>query len=185
MPGKEAGKKAAMTWQERPIKIAFSASRGLGTLIRIFTGGDVNHAFLIFYDPIFDAELTLGANANGLTIEHLNNFTDPIIHVFETVDQNKGLELGLRLWAHLLNKPYDFAGLVGMAAVEIARRAADLKINNPLQAEQRLFCSEFVRKVLTSSRYEVLPDLEAGECDPAQLCQALMDRPEQFREVRL
>lgn len=167
------------------VKVAFSASQGLGTLIRTFTGGDVNHAFLIFYDPVFDTELMLGANANGLTIEPLDAFTDPIVHVFEPIDPNKGLEMGLRLWVHLLNKPYDFAGLVGMAAVEIARKIANCQISNPLQAEQKLFCSEFVRKVLTSSRYEVLPEIEAGDCDPAQLCEALLAMPEQFREVNL
>lgn len=165
------------------VRVAFSSSPLLGTLIKEFTGGDVNHAFFIFYDPVFDAQLTLGANANGLTIEHLDKFDGQIVHVFEPTDPSKGLEMGLRLWAHLLNEPYDFAGLVGMAAVEVARKAGIWDMQNPFQSMKRLFCSEFARKVINSSRYEVLPDLEAGSVDPAQLCEALKALPDQFKEV--
>ena len=78
------------------VRVAFSSSPWLGALIKEFTGGDVNHAFFIFYDPVFDAQLTLGANANGLTIEHLDKFDGQIVHIFEPTDPGKGLEMGLR-----------------------------------------------------------------------------------------
>ena len=166
------------------IQVAFSASGGIGALIRDFTGGEVNHAFLIFYDPVFDAKLTLGANANGLTIEPLDAFPNKIVHVFEPVDLSKGLELGLRLWIHLLNQPYDFAGLVGMAIVEAARKLGDHQARNPLLSEHRLFCSEYVKKVLISSGYDILPHVSPGDCDPAQLCEALK-ASHWFQEVKI
>ena len=140
----------------------------------------MNHAFLIFFDPVFNCQLTLGANANGLTIEPLSVYNARVMHLFQPVDPNKGLEIGLRALMEWLNKPYDFAGLVGMIAVEVAWKLGCWEIDNPLGLARRLFCSEYVKMVLISSGYVVLPETQPGCCDPAQLCQALLKMPDQF-----
>jgi len=56
-----------------PIYSGFSAAtdffgRLLSWNIRLFSGGDVNHAFFVFWSPEFNAWLTVGANSNGVTV---------------------------------------------------------------------------------------------------------------------
>jgi len=167
------------------VKIAFSTSEIIGAAIREITGGEVNHVFFIFFDPVFNAQMTLGANANGLTIEVLDIFPDKIIYIFQPVEQDKGLEIGIRKNIELLNKPYDFQGLFGMVAVELARKLGNWEINNPLQSNRKLFCSEYGKKVLEDSGYNILPDINPGECDPSQLCQALLAVPDQFQSIKV
>jgi len=163
------------------VQIAFSGSAQLvGQIIKGLTGGYVTHAFFIFHDRVFDTEMTLGAHAGGLTIIPLAECKDEILYVFEPI--GPGLEVGLRKLVNLLNRPYDYQGLVGMSIVEAAR-AMGLDVENPLQSEHRLFCSEFAKMVVNESGYEVLPDVHPGSCDPAQLCDALLADPDHFRVV--
>ena len=161
----------APTAQPAPtIYACFSQSRGLGDLIRRFTGGDVNHAFLKWLDPTFGTWLTLGANANGLTIETLSKFPDKIMHVYEF--PSPGLVKGLRAKANLLNSPYDYAGLIGMSLVEINDHLLERMVANPTLDYHKLFCSEYVTEVIRASGINILPKWLPGSVDPAALCQA-------------
>jgi hypothetical protein len=160
------------------IRIGFSASSGIGDLIRLVTGGDVNHAFILYFDPIFQTNLTLGAQSNGLTSEPLFEFPDQIIHLFEPL--NSGFEEGLRVNTKWLDQPYDYAGLLGMSLVEAARAIGHWQILNPFLDKQKLFCSEYAAMVIRASGYNILPDYQAGTVDPYQLCQAMIARPDWF-----
>jgi hypothetical protein len=167
------------------VQIAFSSSSVIGTIIREMTGGDVNHVFFIFECPVFGGKLTLGCNANGLTISTLEKFKDRIVHVFEPVDPAQGLEIGLKELRDLLDEPYDYAGLIGMAVVEAERRLGIHQARNPLLSKHELFCSEFGLKAVVKSGYDdILPGIAPGDCDPNQLCEAIKKSP-RFDEVPL
>lgn len=150
--------------------IAFSQSAGLGTLIRKFTGGDVNHCLFIFRDDVFNTWLTLGANLNGLTIETLATFSDKIIDIWEPKEGS--FSVGLQKYAYLLNTPYDVSGLIGMSVVEVAERIAHLRIHNPFLNDKELFCSEFGKMVCVASSYNV-GDMLPGSTDPNELDTAI------------
>jgi len=160
---------------EPRIYAAFSRSNEeVGALIRKFTGGDVNHALLIWRDPTFNCWLTLGANANGLTIETLKNFKDQIIHLYAPEPGATGLIVGLQVWANWLNCPYDYAGLIGMSVVEASRLIAHRTVVNPTLTPHHLFCSEYVKNVIHDSGYvNVLGGQPAGSVDPFELSDAL------------
>lgn len=157
------------------VRVGFTRSGGVGDVIRAATSGDVNHALLIFADPVFNCALTLGANANGLTIERLDDLPaahGTLVHIFAPRD-SPSLVVGLRTHADWLNRPYDYAGLIGMAAVEAGRLLGQWRVHNPLLNPRALFCSEYVKLVLFASGYNVLDDVPPGSCDPQQLGDAL------------
>lgn len=148
---------------------AFSAGSDLiAEGIRAFTGGDVNHALLLYKDPVTNRWMTLGANGNGLTPMTLKNFSDPILHVYGALPT--GLLTGVRALADLIDEPYDYAGLIGMAEVEVVAHIFNRIKNNPTLDRQRLFCSEYVAKVARASGYDLLPGVPAGSVDPYALC---------------
>jgi len=162
------------------VEIGFSSSHGIGQVIRFFTGGDVNHCFIKYIHPVYGLPMVLGANPNGLTEAPLRDFLKDhqIVHTFKPLLYP--LTLGLQKNADWLNKPYDYAGLIGMAEVEAVRRIAGWQIKNPLLDRHRLFCSEFGAKVARESGYAVLPGVEAGAIDPEELCKAMLAAPAWF-----
>jgi hypothetical protein len=111
-----------------PIFSGFSAATGffgglLGGAIRAFTGGDVNHAFFVFWSPEFNAWLTVGANGNGVTVMTVPEFckTRKIKYLFAATS-SWSLWTGLRAHVGDLDKHYNYTGLFGMANVEIVKK---------------------------------------------------------------
>lgn len=167
------------------MRIAFTFAGILGEIIKAFTGGDVNHAMLVYEDPTFGLTMTLGANANGLTLVPLTHVRDmEIKHIYRPRDGQPSLIAGVRALSHLIDTPYDYAGLLGMSIVEAERRWFKHAINNPLLDKHKLFCSEYAKMVAWHSGYFILPNVEPGACDPAQLSAALAKFP-QFEEVAI
>lgn len=154
------------------IRVGFSHSPVLGAVIQAFTGGDVNHALIIYRDPVFDIDMTLGANPNGLTKEPLRDFVGNIVHVYYP-NSGPGLLGGLRMYVDLLNAPYDYKGLFGMSMVEVAHQLGVMRFKNPGLDAHKLFCSEYCTMVCRASGYNELPDVPAGSVDPAELSRAL------------
>lgn len=164
------------------IQVGFSAGRGLGDAIRKFTGGDVNHAFILYHDPVLDLDVTFGANQNGFTMVPLRDFqdkTDRVVRSFTPIQTP--LILGFRKNADWINKPYDLAGLVGMSVVEIESRILHMKGKNPFLDHHKLFCSEIVTIMLRSSGYTILSDNDPGTIDPYALSCAMQERPDCFQ----
>ena len=131
--------------------VGFSASGGIGRIIRLFTGGSVNHAFIIYYDMEYATWMTVGANANGVTMLPIAQFVPgrTIVALYEP----KGFSLwdGLRTHVSDLGKHYDYAGLFGMAFVEIERRLHSRGLCNILDHRDDLFCSEWAAEVIDSA----------------------------------
>lgn len=156
--------------------VGFSMTRSmLGWLIRAFTGGNVNHAFLAWQDANL-GWVVLGANDNGLTMDAIANFqkTRTIAGLFRP--KNSTLWSGLEALKQNLNVKYNFSGLVGMTGVELARKLLHWNAPNLLDDKERLFCSEFTVDVLRASGYPVLTKQQAATVDPAELMAALIIR---------
>jgi hypothetical protein len=153
------------------IRIVFSRSPVIGDIIRNFTGGDVNHAFCLWDDPLFESTLTLGANQNGFTIMELSRFPYEIVRIWEPVGID--LRIGLRKMTQWLDVPYDFAGLFGMSAVEALKNIEHRLIGNPFLDQHKLFCSEAMAMLIRESGETILTGTPAGSIDPYTLDRAL------------
>jgi hypothetical protein len=150
-------------------------SRALGSLIRKFTGGTVNHAFFLYRDAYLGAWMTLGANANGVTLIPLDEFRKDreIVHLWKPVTGS--LWDGVRALHDAIGVGYNFSGLVGMAGVELLRRLGVRRPVNWLNDPHRLFCSEYCAEVIFRSN---LPDKNLGHLrfvEPSTIDPALLD----------
>ena|SRR5581483_12517122 len=182
--------------KEPPIFIGFSAATGLlggmlGAAIRAFTGGTVNHAFLVYFDRHWGAWLTVGANANGLTIMTIPEFckTRKIKFLFSTI----GFSLWDGLRAHVgdLDRGYNYGGLIGMANVEIVKKLRGRLGDNFLSQRGKLFCSQWDAEIIKAAMLNkplvrpapipFLAGVRDDEVDPSALCTAIQARPDAFK----
>jgi hypothetical protein len=178
----------------KEIFIAFSAGEGnwfdrnLGRLIRFFTGGDSNHAFIIYWDEIWSNWLVVGANSNGLTVDSLEVFKKShiITHIFRAI----AFDLGEGLHKHVddLNTRYNYTGLLGMSFVKIHEKVSKKVGKNPTDAENRLFCSEWVNQIIKSSMNEIQLSTWPGDpddvIDPDTLCAECLIYSTYFEEIK-
>ncbi len=163
--------------------VGFSSRGGLlPRLIRIFTGGAVNHAFLCWEDSTL-GWVVLGANTNGVTLDTWSNFTATrkVPAIFKPV--NGTLRTGLRALKESINAKYSTAGLVGMSVVEIARHLFNQRVANPLDVRGELFCSQFATMVIRASGYEFLPEWAADTIDPQEMMHELARRADFIQGV--
>jgi hypothetical protein len=143
--------------KDPPLYLGFSAGTGffggvLGGLIRAFTGGDVNHAFFVFWSPDFGAWLTVGANGNGVTIMTVPEFLKTrVIKNLLAPTSSWSLWTGLRAHVKDLNRHYNYSGLFGMANVEIVKKLTGRPGINLLNDRGDVFCSEWCAEVIRAS----------------------------------
>jgi hypothetical protein len=172
-----------------PIYSGFSAATGffgglLGGAIRLFTGGDVNHAFFVFWSPEFNAWLTVGANGNGVTVMTVPEFckTRKIKYLFAATS-SWSLWTGLRAHVGDLDKHYNYNGLFGMANVEIVKKLTGRPGANLLDDRDDIFCSEWcaeaIRAGLPGKGYAAafMPKYMDDQIDPSALRDAESKSP--------
>ena len=168
--------------------IGFSSTHDLlGRLIRWFTGGTVNHAFLLYQSADFNEWMTLGANQNGLEPLPLTEFlkTRTLEYLFAPV----GWDLREAMVKHAgdIGRGYDVSGLVGEAWVETWKKITGRYGKNFLDDHKELFCSEWVAEVcatgITSMAFMLDLRLDADQIDPETLKEACLARPRLFRPV--
>ena len=148
----------------------------LPRLIRLMTGGEVNHAFLLWTDEHL-GWVVLGANKNGVTLDTWKNFTKirTVPAIFKPATGS--LWLGLEKLRDDINAQYNTAALVGMSVVEIASHVFHKNISNPLDVDYHdVFCSEFATMVIRVSGFGVLPALAPDAVDPQTLMHELVRR---------
>lgn len=165
---------------DNDLYVGFSEGSGwLPKLIRIFTGGRVNHAFLC-WDDMHLGWVVLGANANGVTLDTWGNFTKSrmVAAIFKPANPAFSLWHGLMALKNDINAKYDAVGLVGMGAVEIARRFFNRNVSNLLdrEAKGKVFCSMFTTMVIRKAGIRLLPDQNADTVDPQELMHELVRR---------
>lgn len=151
---------------DKTLYLGFSRSAGgleskiVGDLIRDFTGGEVNHAFLAWYSENMRGWLTRGANAGGITDLPLDKFVASRVIVDLWAPIEGDLWVGMRALHDLIGKPYDYLGLLGMAGVEIERHLGIADPTNWLADPHRRFCSQYAAQIVVKSN---LPGSRAAE----------------------
>jgi hypothetical protein len=175
-----------------PVFVGFSQSIGklpmvlLGKAIRVFTGGDVNHAWVVYWDKNWSAWLIVGANSNGLTFDSLPNFlkSHKVIYLFSA--ENFRLWEGLSAHVNDLNTGYDYRGLINMSWVEVGKKITGHPWGNLLANDHRLFCSEwcseFIKTAIAISHLEKEWPLwnngyHDNQVDPTFLCNEIITAP--------
>lgn len=176
--------------------IGFSASTGsiplklLGWTIRKFTGGEVNHTFLLYFDDDWQTWVTIGANLNGITMIPLNQFIPyhDIKYIFEP---QFDLWEGARTLSGDIDKKYNYFGLFGMSFVKIAQKFGNKNPHNFLSNGKDEFCSEWIAQIIDVALlyvpHHVLWTLEYTSTDiidPTYLCNNMKLNPTLFKEVQ-
>jgi hypothetical protein len=145
-----------------------AASRALGAAIRAFTGGEVNHAFLLYYDLEFMCWMTYGANANGITPLALEVFLRDreIVRIFRP-----RFDLWGAMRAHVadIGKHYDYRGLLGMAFVEVGRKLG-FEFPNIGASSDEDFCSEWISHLIRDALHGVWLHIADDTISPTELC---------------
>ena len=154
--------------QATDVRVGFSTSDGaISRIIRWFTRGKVSHAVLTFALPGLPVREVLEADWPGVQIRPLKlgelccEYQPPV-----GVDLHSGMVEA----AKELGRMYDFAGLGGMAPVELARRIG-WHVRNPTQSPRAWFCSELAAIAMQRARWPGVDSLDAGATDPEQLRQ--------------
>lgn len=154
-----------MTGDRSTVYVAFSGGSGiLQRIIKWFSRSDVNHAFLVLWDPDFGGWVQLGADAGGWIQSPAENRRG--LKVVRLYSPPAGVDLrkGLADLRSVLGAGYDVGGLVGMAWVLFMRRVFKRKAKNPLQDGRKFFCSEIVDLVLARSGCDL--GLDESAIDP-------------------
>jgi hypothetical protein len=163
--------------------VGFSSSTGvLPWLIRLFSGtlasGGVNHMFLCWQDARF-GWVTLGANANGITLIPWEQFTTKrkVIAMFRPKDSNLDLWKGLEQLRYEINEKYNYPAIVGVGMVRIAEFLLHKKFPNVLDKNKHeLFCSEFATMVIRKAGFEFLDAVPQDEIKPQDALHELARR---------
>jgi len=157
--------------------VSYSAGRDwLSRCIQIATGRRVNHSFFIWQDEHL-GWVTLGANANGVTLETWQNFakTREVIAMFRPRDGMPSLWIGLDALKNEIDERYDYLGLGGMMWVEI-QRARGKNVDNPGSKisewfdpkHKKTFCSQLQAAVIRRTGYQLLGGRLARTIDPGE-----------------
>lgn len=156
------------------ILVGFSGGTSwIGRLIRWFTGGDVNHAFLAYFDEDTNGWVVLGADTGGWIQTPFEDLRRNKVVRLYAPPPGVHLSVGLAAMHGRLGAGYDFGGLLGMTWVLAVRRLLKKRVRNPFAAKKNLFCSEAVDMVLDRSGVDIgIPD--ESTIDPAAEEKALV-----------
>lgn len=154
--------------------VGFSRAQDfLGSLIRFFTGGTVNHSFLLYKDPHL-GWMTVGANANGVTYIPLNAFMQGRTIEALFLPLRGSLWDGLNKMKDDINKRYNYFGIVGESVITLAHRwFHDYTLHNALSDPARLYCSEFTVDVIRACGIPILNGSPDNTIDPNEEMEAL------------
>jgi hypothetical protein len=151
-----------------PIRVGFSTTNAaLSRLIRWFTRSPVSHAWVLYYDAEFDCECVFEFSIGGGQIHTYEAFKkhNTIVHVWTP---RVALGPGFRKAAPLLDRGYDYLGLLGMIWVQVGEWLKR-KWRNPWGSPKRDFCSESVAHVLQSVPYPGWDHRAARSTSPEKL----------------
>ena len=150
----------------KDFRVGFSTtSAPISRIIRAVTGSRVSHAFLLYWSDDLDQDMVLEATTEGLRIVSWARFQKSS-RVLETLPIAWPIAPALRQHADWLGIHYDFAGLVGAAAVV----ASGGRLSNPLGfGSDSLFCTEFIVRILRAAGHPGAEALKVEGTTPDQL----------------
>lgn len=148
-------------------RIGFSTSKTswVSRIIRWFTSGRSSHVFFIYWDVDFDREMVMEATQGGFRIVPFTHYENSIVKI---VEPRYSFETGFNNAIDWLGEGYDYAGLFGMAWVELGRWLGR-KWRNPLRSGTTMFCSEVVARVMLESEYPGTEGWDPQSIDPEML----------------
>jgi hypothetical protein len=154
-----------------PTRIGFSTPRGFNPvswIVRKLTGSVCSHAFFIYWDLDYEADIVMEAHELGFRHVPLSHFVrqNEIVASFvPRADINAGVK-----WVAMeyLGDAYDFGGLLGAAFVLLGRWLKK-KWNNPLANPKHVFCSEAVVYALQRAHYPGASEMVPRDTTPQDL----------------
>jgi hypothetical protein len=149
------------------IQIGFSTSDAwYSRVIRTFTRAKCSHTFFLI-DSFMGEQIVLEEGTLGWSMRPRSAFENGNT-IVELVDPKHPIDLGVRRALTWLGQRYDYAGLLGMFFVMIAR-ARGWRIRNPLASPHANFCSEMAVRVLQDSGYPGAAVLDPATTTPEDL----------------
>jgi hypothetical protein len=147
-------------------RVGFSTSKTswVSAIIRWFTGGKSSHVFLVYWDVDFERDMVMEATQGGFKITPFSHHGGLV----KVVTPKFPVEVGLRKAVDWLGEEYDYAGLLGMAWVELGRWLRR-KWRNPWRSAKAMFCSEAVARVMQESSYPGTENWDPQSIDPEML----------------
>ena len=147
-------------------------------LVRKLTNSQCSHAWVQYYDDIFDKDMVMEAHELGFRCVPLDHFEGGNT-IIKRVPVDVDFTLGIRLLASKLGNTYDYGGLIGMGWVELSRWCRrkfkwwHYKITNPLHWANDDFCSATVVEALQASASRMAEDMVPDTISPQELLDAL------------
>jgi hypothetical protein len=131
------------------VVVGFSRSNNfLGWLIRKATGGNWNHAWIGYKDPIWGGQWVTHAISDGVIpqrAELLNKNYDKST-CFEVVDLD--MVSAMRKTRDYVNKKYDFKAVILNGLLLVLYKLTAVEWFNPIIDHNKVSCSEFVALIL-------------------------------------
>jgi len=137
-------------------------------LVRKFTGSTASHAFFIYHDKDWDADMVLEAHELGFRLipfEHFEKKNEMVASFLPKVSIEEGLKF---VALEYLGTAYDYGGLFG-GVILMFGRWLKRKWHNPLENARHVFCSEAVVIAMKLSKYPGAEVLEARDTTPQDL----------------
>lgn len=156
------------------ILIGFSTSRSwISAVIRWFTRSKVSHAFISYYDPVYQEPMVLEADSTGFRIITLARFNTSN-QVVEMVPPKIDVSGSMAFIGQWLGTPYDWKSLFGEGLVMLLRRLGR-RIRNPFTSSSKLICSESVVRLLQHAKYPGAETLIPDSTSPEDLLDFLKE----------
>lgn len=137
-------------------------------LVRKLTGSVCSHAFFIYWDLDYEADIVMEAHELGfrhVPLDHFSRQNDIVASFTPRLDISPGLKF---VALEYLGGPYDWGGLIGSAIVLLGRWLRK-KWDNPLASAKAVFCSEAVVIALQKAGYPGAEALVPRDTSPQDL----------------
>jgi hypothetical protein len=145
-------------------------------LVRKLTGSTASHAFFVYHDKDWDADMVLEAHEFGFRLMTLALF-EKSNEIVATFNPRSPIDAGVQFVAlEYLGRAYDWGGLLG-SAVLLLGRWLKRKWHNPWNSSKAVFCSEVVVIALQKSGYLGAPELVPHDTTPQDLLEFLTRGP--------
>jgi hypothetical protein len=149
------------------IVVGFSRSNNfLGWLIRKATGGNWNHAWVGYTDPVWGGQWVTHAISDGVIPQRVEllkkNYDDWMC--FEVVGLD--IEEGMRKARNYVNKKYDFKAVILNGILLALYKVTGVEWFNPIINHNKVSCSEFVALILQGCNFEPVMGKDAEMFPP-------------------
>ena len=156
-----------------------------GKLIRWLTDSEYNHTFIAYECELFGGWEAVEVDAKGVNKIPLNKVLKGYTEVIAYRSIHTDLSIGLKKNKNAIGKKYDWLGIFGFAKEIIISKLFGKKTKNYWQSKNRLFCSEYVSKVLEDSEAYGFEKVDNALMNPEDILKILQGNPKYYEKVDL